>query len=92
MKDKVQNLFMVVGANLDGKANLSVMISNSLVSENGLDAGKIIRDLAREIKGGGGGQPFFATAGGKNPDGIPNALAKAKEIIKNLPNSKLLLL
>ncbi|WP_041536999.1 alanine--tRNA ligase [Pseudopedobacter saltans] len=77
LKDIVDNLFLVLGANIDGKPNLTVMISDNLVKEKGLDAGKIIRELAKEINGGGGGQPFYATAGGKNPEGLKSALEKA---------------
>ena len=51
-----------------------------MVKDNGLNAGKIIREAAKLMQGGGGGQPFFATAGGKNPDGISAALDKAIEL------------
>ena len=81
MKDKVDNLFMVAGSSIDGKASLSIMISNNLVEERQFDAGKLVREFAKEIKGGGGGQPFFATAGGKDVNGIPAALKKAYEFI-----------
>ena len=74
-------MFLVLGAENEGKANLTVMISENLIKEKGLDAGKIIRDLAKEIQGGGGGQPHIATAGGKNPAGIPAALEKAKAFL-----------
>ena len=57
------------------------MISDNLVKEKKLHAGNIIKELAREIKGGGGGQPFFATAGGADLAGIERALEKVKEII-----------
>ncbi len=84
LKDKIDNLFMLVGANINGKAILSLIISKELVEAKKLDAGKIIREISKHIQGGGGGQPFFATAGGKKPEGIAAALKNAKEIITNL--------
>ena len=58
------------------------MISENLVKEKGMNAGSIVRELAKEIQGGGGGQPFFATAGGKNVAGLESALAKAKDFVR----------
>jgi alanyl-tRNA synthetase len=81
MRSEVDNLFMVLGAEVKGKPNLTVVISENLVKEKGLNAGSIIRDLAKEIKGGGGGQPFYATAGGKYVSGLDNALKKAESFI-----------
>ncbi|MCF8366703.1 MAG: alanine--tRNA ligase [Bacteroidales bacterium] len=81
LKDIVDDLVLVLGNEEGGKANLTVMISDKLVIEKQLNAGNIIREIAREIQGGGGGQPHFATAGGKNPSGIDAALSKAKLII-----------
>ncbi|RAJ15205.1 alanine--tRNA ligase [Olleya aquimaris] len=75
------NLFLLFGAENDGKAILSCYISKSLVEEKGLNAGNIVRELGKHIQGGGGGQPFFATAGGKNPAGIKDALEAAKTYI-----------
>ncbi|HRW62990.1 MAG TPA: alanine--tRNA ligase, partial [Bacteroidales bacterium] len=81
LKNEVDNLFLALGAEIDGKANLSVMISENLVKEKSWNASVIIREIAKEIQGGGGGQDFYATAGGKNPKGIDNALVKVKEYL-----------
>ena len=80
-KKELGNLLMVLGAENNGKANLSVAVSENLIESKGLNAGQIIRDIAKEIQGGGGGQPSFATAGGKNPDGLQSAIAKAKALL-----------
>ncbi|PTN08541.1 alanyl-tRNA synthetase [Mangrovibacterium marinum] len=77
LKAEVDDLFLVVGAEVAGKPLLTVMISDKLVAEKGLHAGKIIREAAREMKGGGGGQPFYATAGGKDVAGLQAAIDKA---------------
>jgi alanyl-tRNA synthetase len=82
LKDQIESLFLVLGAEVNGKASLTILVSDNLVKEKSLDAGKIIRELAKEIQGGGGGQPFFATSGGNNPAGIEKALAKAKDFVK----------
>jgi alanyl-tRNA synthetase len=58
------------------------MVSENLIKEKNLNAGNIVRELAKEIQGGGGGQAFFATAGGKNVNGIQGALMKARDFIK----------
>ena len=58
-----------------------VAISENLTKEKDLHAGNMVRELAKEIKGGGGGQPFFATAGGKDVSGLANAIAKAREML-----------
>jgi len=76
------HLFLVLASENDGKANLTVMISESLIKEKGFNAANIIRELAKEIQGGGGGQPHIATAGGRNPGGIPAALKKAETFLK----------
>ena len=75
------NLFFVAGANIGGKPNLTLYISKELVASRDLNASKIIREIAKEIKGGGGGQPFFATAGGKDLSGLDRAIEKAKNTI-----------
>jgi len=76
------NLFLLLATAQDDKPMLTCYISKELVAEKGLNAGQIVRELGKYIQGGGGGQPFFATAGGKNPDGINDALNKAIEYIK----------
>jgi alanyl-tRNA synthetase len=76
------NLFLLFATNQNGKAMLSCYISKELVASKGLDAGKVVRELGKLIHGGGGGQPFFATAGGKHPEGIKEALLMAKDYIK----------
>jgi alanyl-tRNA synthetase len=68
-----ENLYFVGATNPDDKPSLALMISDDLV-KNGLNASQIIRDAAKNIQGGGGGQPHFATAGGKNPEGLAAAL------------------
>ena len=83
LKNQVENLFFLAGAEIDGKALLSLIISDSLVKDKNMNATNIIRELAKEIQGGGGGQPFYATAGGKNPLGLNKAIEKAIEIITN---------
>jgi alanyl-tRNA synthetase len=83
MKDIVDDLYLVLGYENEGKAGLTVMVSENLVKSHDLNAGQIIREISKEIGGGGGGQPHFATAGGKLPAGIANALAKAKSFIAN---------
>jgi alanyl-tRNA synthetase len=81
VKDLVDDLFLVLACEIDGKPSLTVMVSESLIKERNLNAGSIVRELAKEIQGGGGGQPFFATAGGKDSSGLVNALEKAKTFI-----------
>ncbi len=76
------NLFLLFGAENNGKAILSCYISKELVASKGLNAGTIVRELGKHIQGGGGGQPFFATAGGKDPDGLDTALNAAKSYIE----------
>ncbi|MDF0709128.1 alanine--tRNA ligase [Flagellimonas okinawensis] len=82
MGGQVDKLFLFLASEKDGKAILSCYISKDLVAEKDLNAGTIVRELGKYIQGGGGGQPFFATAGGKNPDGIPEALDKVQEYLK----------
>jgi alanyl-tRNA synthetase len=82
LKGEVDNLFLVLGADINGKPNLTVMISENIVAEKGLNAGQIVREAGREIKGGGGGQPFYATAGGKDVSGLDAAIEKALSFLQ----------
>jgi alanyl-tRNA synthetase len=82
LKGEVENLFLVLAAEIDGKANVHVMIADNLLKERGLNAGVIIRDLAKAVNGSGGGQPFYATAGGKEPAGIPVLIQNARGLLK----------
>lgn len=82
LKGAINNLFLVLGANIGGKPSITVMISDDLAKERGYHAGNIVKTLAKEIQGGGGGQPFFATAGGKNPEGLGKAISRAKEFVR----------
>ena len=77
---KEKNLVMILAAEVDKKALLTIMLTDDIVAK-GFNAGAMIRVIAEEIDGGGGGQAFFATAGGVKPSGIVAALEKAKEII-----------
>lgn len=81
IEKEVENLFLIIGAVAGEKATLTVMISKSLVESKDLNAGSIVRELGKHIQGGGGGQAHFATAGGKNPDGIAKALQEAKSLL-----------
>ena len=75
------NSVLLFGTESQGKALLSCFVSKGLVASKGLNAGTIVRELGTYIQGGGGGQPFYATAGGKHPAGLPEALEKAKSYI-----------
>jgi alanyl-tRNA synthetase len=82
LEKEVENLFMVLGTLIDAKPGITVAISEKLVAEKGLNAGQIVRELGKEIQGGGGGQAHFATAGGKYPEGLDKAIHRAKEFIE----------
>jgi alanyl-tRNA synthetase len=81
LKAQVSRMFCVLGAEVAGKPQLAVMISEELMAEKQLHAGNIVKELARDIKGGGGGQPFFATAGGSDASGLAKALERAKTLL-----------
>ncbi len=80
LRDKASNIVMAIGCVSDGKPMLAVMLGDDIVAR-GADAGAVVREAAKAIEGGGGGQKFFATAGGKNPDGLQKAIDSAVEII-----------
>jgi alanyl-tRNA synthetase len=81
-KLEIPELVLLLGAETGGKASLAVMISESLVDKYKLNSNELIRSVAGHIRGGGGGQPFFATAGGKNPEGIGKAIQELEDIVK----------
>ncbi len=74
LKGEIPGLFLVLGAEISGKAHLAVMLAENIVKEKNLKANELIRQVSPYIQGGGGGQPFFATAGGKNPAGLDKAI------------------
>lgn len=84
LKGEIENLFFVAGTENNGKANLTVIISDNLIKEKKLNAGHIIREISKEIKGGGGGPAHFASAGGNDASGITKALEKAVEYLKEI--------
>ncbi|MBK8882809.1 MAG: alanine--tRNA ligase [Bacteroidales bacterium] len=81
LKNSSDNTVLVIGSENGDKANLLVMVSDKLIKERNLNAVSIIKEIAGELNGGGGGQPFLAT---KNPAGIQRALTKAATLIENL--------
>ena len=83
MRSRYPKVCLVLGAEIEGKAHLAIMLADLAIETYGLNASTLIREVSKEIQGGGGGQPFFATAGGKNPQGIDAALAKAIKIIRD---------
>ena len=77
LKKEISNLFIIIGTKTEQKPTLSLGISDDLLNLKNLHAGTIIRELSKEIKGGGGGQPSFATAGGSDTSGLENAINKS---------------
>ena len=76
------SLLCVIGSHENQKPQLTIMLSDDMVSEHGLNAGQMVREAAKLIQGGGGGQPHFAQAGGKNADGRSAAVDKVLELAK----------
>ena len=77
-----ENLFCVIGTEENGRPLISVMISEDVVQSHNLNAGALVREAGKLIQGGGGGQPHYATAGGKNADGLHAAVDKVIELAK----------
>ena len=84
LRNSSENTVFVIGTEESGKAGLLVLVSDNLVKDRNINAAAIIKEISGEINGGGGGQPFLATAGGKNPSGIPGAISKAAEMLRRL--------
>ncbi|WP_322971750.1 alanine--tRNA ligase [Faecalibacter sp. LW9] len=82
LTNEIENAFIVVGTNDAVKPSITISIAKNLVAEKGLHAGNIVKEIAKHINGGGGGQPFLATAGGKEVAGLDAALAQAEEFVK----------
>ncbi|WP_244825599.1 alanine--tRNA ligase [Carboxylicivirga linearis] len=78
-----QDIALVLGGEVNGKPQLAILFSEKIIKEFDLNAGNIVREAAKRMQGGGGGQPFFATAGGKNLDGLDTAIEEAVAIIKS---------
>ncbi|HOY32917.1 MAG TPA: alanine--tRNA ligase [Bacteroidales bacterium] len=87
LKNDFKNLFMLLGNITDGKVFISLMIADDLVETKKWNASKIIREFSKEIQGGGGGQDFYATAGGKKPDGLLKVFELARSFV-SLPDDK----
>ena len=81
LEKELGNAFILLGAEVKGKPQLLLNISKNIVESHGLNAGQIIRDLAKDIRGGGGGQPFFATAGGSDLSGLDAAVARGATLV-----------
>jgi len=81
LRNQFDDLLLVLAADVDGKPQVAVMIGEKLAETKKFHAGNLVKELAKEIDGGGGGQPFYATAGGKNLSGLDKVLEKAKQLI-----------
>ena len=79
IRNEQENVFLVLAAEINGKPQISITISDNLVHQYALNAGTLVREFAKEIKGGGGGQPFFATAGGSDLSGLDSVVEKASQ-------------
>ena len=82
LKQEIDNLVLILAADVDQKPLLSVMFADTILNKHDLNASEMVRLMAKEIQGGGGGQPFYATAGGKNLAGLDKSLEIAKQYLK----------
>jgi alanyl-tRNA synthetase len=82
LRNQFDDLLLILAADVDGKPQVTVMIGEKLAQTNKYHAGNLVKELAKEIDGGGGGQPFFATAGGKNLNGLDAVIEKARKLIQ----------
>lgn len=80
LKNEVANALIILASKIEDKPQIAVILEEGLVTSKGWNAGHLVKDLAKEIQGGGGGQPFFATAGGKDLNGLDKVVARAKEM------------
>jgi alanyl-tRNA synthetase len=81
LKNKVERFYGVIGAEFGGKPQIAIIIDEEVMKEKNLHAGNIVKELAKEMKGGGGGQPYFATAGGSDASGLDRAIEKGKSFV-----------
>jgi len=82
LRKSERNLVMLLASESDNKALLTLMLTDDLIQDKNMDASTLIKNIATEIQGSGGGQSFFATAGGSDPSGMDKSLNKLKEILK----------
>jgi alanyl-tRNA synthetase len=81
LRNQFDDLLLILAADVDGKPQVAVMLGEKTEAAKKYHAGNLVKELAKEIDGGGGGQPFFATAGGKKLEGLDGVLIKAKQLI-----------
>jgi len=85
LKEEYKSLVLLIGANVKEKPLVSVMLSEDVIAK-GLNAGEMVREMAKEIQGGGGGQPFYATAGGKDLTGLSHGIQRGIELVSKVLN------
>ncbi|MEO5603001.1 MAG: DHHA1 domain-containing protein, partial [Cyclobacteriaceae bacterium] len=82
LRNQFDDLLLILAAEIDNKPQVTVMIGENLMKTKKFHAGNMVKELAKEIDGGGGGQPFFATAGGKNLNGLNAVIEKARKLVE----------